>query len=152
MTDARENRTELKDRNQDDGLVKQFAARGIRATRQRLAIFQSLVETPDHPTAADIHRRLGDDHANISLKTVYTVLETLVEGGLARSVAESNGPQQYENRTDHHYHAKCRECGVLIDVPANADGHIRGRTSLPEGFELEEIRVLLMGLCPDCQT
>jgi len=42
-------------------------------------------------------------------------------------------------------------CGSLIDLPARADGHIRGRTPLPDGFEVEAIRVTLVGRCPRCR-
>jgi Fe2+ or Zn2+ uptake regulation protein len=52
---------------------------------------------------------------------------------------------------ERHYHVHCRVCGLLLDAPANADGPIRGRASLPGGFRVEAIHVTLEGCCLRCQ-
>ena len=129
----------------------ELAAHGLRATRQRIALLQLLRRARDHPTAASLHRQLRRQHPNISLKTVYDALDSLVGTGLAACVSDAGVPYRYEANAAPHYHAQCRVCGSLIDVPAKADGHIRGRTPLPEGFEIEEIRVTLLGRCPRCR-
>jgi Fe2+ or Zn2+ uptake regulation protein len=129
-----------------------LAARGLRATRQRVAVLDQLRGGPGHPTAAELHRRLLSGQPNLSLKTVYDVLESLVGVGLAGCVTDGGAPYRYEANTLPHYHAQCRICGALVDVPARADGHIRGRTALPEGFEVEEIRVTLVGYCSRCRN
>lgn len=104
-----------------------------------------------HPTAAEIYRQLLRKQPNLSLKTVYDALEALVGAGLAVCVTDGGAPYRYEARTEPHYHARCRVCGALIDLPAKADGHIRGRTPIPEGFEVEAIRVTFLGRCPRCR-
>ena len=129
----------------------ELAAHGLRATRQRIALLTLLREARNHPTAAALHRKLLTQHPNISLKTVYDVLESLVGIGLAECVTDAGSPYRYEANSEPHYHAHCRACGSLIDVPAKADGHIRGRTPLPEGFDIEEIRVTLLGRCRRCR-
>ena len=85
------------------------------------------------------------------MKTVYDALDSIVSKGLASCVTDAGAPYRYEANAAPHYHAQCRVCGSLIDVPAKADGHIRGRTPLPEGFETEQIRVTLLGRCPRCR-
>lgn len=129
----------------------ELAAHGLRATRQRIALLLLLRVSRNHPTAADLHRKLLEKHPNISLKTVYDVLESLVGIGLAECVTDAGSPYRYEANSEPHYHAQCRGCGSLIDVPARADGHIRGRTPMPEGFDIEEIRVTLLGRCRRCR-
>jgi Fe2+ or Zn2+ uptake regulation protein len=42
-------------------------------------------------------------------------------------------------------------CGRLLDLPGHANGPIRGKTPLPEGFEVERISVTLVGRCPRCR-
>lgn len=128
-----------------------LAARGLRATRQRIAVLELLGRANNHPTATDLHRLALDTQPNISLKTVYDALDALETAGLARCVTDGGSPYRYEANTAPHYHAQCRVCGSLIDMPAAADGHIRGRTALPEGFEVEEIRVTVIGRCPRCR-
>jgi len=129
-----------------------LAACGLRATRQRVAVLELLRRKRNHPTAAELFRQLLRQQPNISLKTVYEALDVLVNAGLAQCVTDGGEPYRYEADVGRHYHAQCRVCGALVDVPARADGHIRGRTPLPEGFELEKIRVTLLGRCPRCRN
>jgi Fe2+ or Zn2+ uptake regulation protein len=133
------------------GLAEELAARGLRATRQRIAVLEALRRARSHPTAAEIHRQLPRQQPNVSLKTIYDALDALVKAGLAQCVTEGGEPYRYEADAGPHYHAQCRVCGSLVDLPARADGYIRGRTPLPEGFEVEEIRVTLRGRCPRCR-
>jgi Fe2+ or Zn2+ uptake regulation protein len=135
----------------EDHLAAELANHGLRATRQRLAILRLLRQSTTHPTAIDLHRRVLQEHPNISRKTVYEVLDSLVEAGLAARVTDEGEPGRYEPRADPHYHARCRVCGRLYDLPAAADGPIRGRTPLPEGFEVEHIRVTFQGRCARCK-
>jgi Fe2+ or Zn2+ uptake regulation protein len=124
--------------------------RGLRATRQRLAVLRMLCQKPGHPTALDIHRRLLRQHPSLSQKTVYEVLDALVGAGIAARVAHGGGPARYELRRQRHYHAACRVCGRLEDVPASADGPIRGHAIVPDGFRIEEIHVTIEGRCERC--
>ncbi|MFQ5699801.1 MAG: Fur family transcriptional regulator [Myxococcota bacterium] len=128
----------------------ELAAHGLRATRQRIAVLRLLRRARSHPTAAYLHRQLVKEQPHVSLKTVYDALEALVTTGLAGCVTDGGAPYRYDANTEPHYHAQCRVCGSLVDVPAKADGQIRGRTPLPEGFEVEQIRVTLVGRCPRC--
>ena len=132
-------------------LATELAARGLRATRQRKAVLELLRAVQDHPTVGDIHQQLRKEHRNLGLKTVYDALESLVGAGLAGCVTDGGTPYRYEGNAEPHYHTQCRACGSLVDVPAHADGYIRGCTPLPSGFELDEIRVTLLGRCRRCR-
>jgi Fe2+ or Zn2+ uptake regulation protein len=87
----------------------------------------------------------------VSLKTVYESLDSLVGAGLASCVVDGGEPYRYEGRSEPHYHARCRVCGSLRDLEAHSDGHIRARTSIPEGFAVERISVTIVGRCPRCR-
>jgi Fe2+ or Zn2+ uptake regulation protein len=130
--------------------AEQLAGRGLRATRQRVAVLRTLQADPGHPTALDVHQRLVSRHSTLSRKTVYEILDALVEVGLARRVTQIGGPARFEARPDGHYHVYCRVCGRLSDIPASADGSIRGRAELPAGFRVEAIQVTLEGRCRRC--
>ena len=75
----------------------------------------------------------------------------LVQAGLASRVTAVGEPYRYEARPETHYHATCRICGRLFDVPASADPQIRGHASLPEGFQVEKIDVTIRGVCLRCR-
>jgi len=132
-------------------MAAELAARGLRATRQRLAVLRVLRRRSLHPTAAEIHRAVTREIPNVSLKTVYQVLDSFVSGGLASCVTDGGEPYRYEGEAAPHYHARCRICGRLYDLPARCDGPIRGRTPLPEGFTVEQISVTIVGRCPRCR-
>jgi Fe2+ or Zn2+ uptake regulation protein len=131
--------------------TEQLARLGLRATRQRVAVLRLLMERAGHPSALDVHRRLLRHHPNLSQKTVYEVLDALVEAGIAARVAHGGEAVRYELRREGHYHARCRRCGRLEDVPASADGAIRGRAVVPKGFRIDEIHVTLEGRCSRCR-
>lgn len=135
----------------DERVATELAARGLRATRQRVALLRLLRRSRTHPTAAELHRSLLPDQPNLSLKTVYDVLDSLVSANLASCVTDGGEPYRYEAQNAPHYHARCRLCGRLYDLEARADGHIRGRTEVPEGFLVERISVTLVGRCPRCR-
>ena len=129
---------------------EQLAQSGLRATRQRVGVLRLLQSDRGHPTALDVYRGLRARHPNVSQKTVYQILDALVEVGLAHRVTQIGAPVRYEARPGRHYHAYCRVCGRLFDVPPNADGSIRGRAELPDGFRIEGIHVTLEGCCKRC--
>lgn len=138
-------------RSADERISEELSRHGLRATRQRIAALRLLRRLKGHPTAAELHRRLLPARESLSQKTVYEILDALVEAGLASRVTAAGEPYRYEARSEPHYHATCRVCGRLYDVPARADSQIRGRTDLPEGFRVENIDVTLRGVCLRCR-
>ncbi len=132
-------------------LSEELSRRGLRSTRQRLALLRLLRAADDHPTALDLHRSLLREQKRVSKKTVYEVLGAFVREGLAACVTEGGEPFRYESTTDPHYHARCRICTRIFDLPARANSQIRGLANLPEGFHVESIGVTLRGVCMRCR-
>jgi Fe2+ or Zn2+ uptake regulation protein len=143
-----EERASAKERSQAP--ADQLGLRGLRSTRQRVAVLRLLQADRGHPTALDVHGRLLARHPNVSQKTVYAILDALVEAGLARRVPHVGGAARYEARAQRHDHAHCRVCGRLFDIAAHSDGPIRARAKLPDGFRVEVIQVTLEGRCARC--
>jgi Fe2+ or Zn2+ uptake regulation protein len=137
-------------RDAERQIAVELAARGLRATRQRLGVLRLLRASKDHPTAATLHRALVKRQPSVSLKTVYEALGSLVSAGLAACVTDGGEPYRYEANCAPHYHARCRVCGGLSDLSGGADGAIRSRANLPEGFAVERISVVVVGRCARC--
>jgi Fe2+ or Zn2+ uptake regulation protein len=131
--------------------ARALARRGLRATRQRIAILALLRRDRGHPSALEIHCRLLRRHPTLSLKTVYEVLGALVRVDLASEVTHAGAPARFEAQREPHHHARCRECGRLFDVPPSVAPPIRGRAALPGGFRVEAIRLTLEGRCLRCR-
>jgi len=138
-------------RTADERIAEELSSHGLRATRQRIAALRRLRRLKSHLTSAEFHARLLPEHENLSQKTVYEILDAFVQAGLASRLTAVGQPHRYEARREHHYHATCRVCERLYDVPATADSPIRGSAHLPEGFHVEKIDVTIRGLCLRCR-
>lgn len=133
----------------DVALGRELTERGLRATRQRIALLGLLRSFPGHPTVVDLHERLLGKHRRLSRKTVYEILDSFVRAGLASCPTEGQ-PARYEANREPHDHARCRSCGRLFDLPGgSATRRLRGAP--PPGFRIEDVRVLVLGICRACE-
>jgi Fe2+ or Zn2+ uptake regulation protein len=136
----------------DAALAEELASHGLRATRQRVALLRILRARTGHHSAAELHRALSRVQRNVSRKTVYEILSSFVDARLASCVTDSGETSaQFEAETAPHYHARCRICGHLFDMPAGFDAQIRGHSRVPEGFVVESVTVTLRGVCLRCR-
>ena len=59
---------------------------GHRMTPQRRLVYEELMNSNDHPTAAEVFIRVKNSMDSISLATVYNCLDTLVGVGAIKQV------------------------------------------------------------------
>ena len=117
-----------------------------RMTPQRAEILAELQAARDHPTAAELHERVRRRQPRLSLGTVYRNLDVLaVEGRVIR--LPGGGEARYDGAPDPHDHARCRCCGIVADIPAQA---FAGEPGLPAGFRVEGRRLEYVGVCAAC--
>ncbi|RYU79012.1 Fur family transcriptional regulator [Hymenobacter persicinus] len=97
-------------------LRDKLALTGLRATRQRLVILESLLLLPGHPTAEQVHRRIRPAHPTLSLGTVYKTLDSFVAAGLVRRVAAAEGSsRRFDADCSAHHHLHCTDTQEIID-------------------------------------
>lgn len=115
-----------------------------RATWQRDAVRENVLNRHDHPTAHEVHESLNS--TGIGLATVYRHLAALVTEGVVRSV-DHRGETRYDRNTSVHAHASCVSCGSLWDVPL-PERLINDR---PNGLlQVTNIQLTYGGQCSDC--
>jgi Fe2+ or Zn2+ uptake regulation protein len=131
-------------------LREALEANGQRFTEQRSAVYRYLLGTEAHPTADDVFTSVRAEIPDISLATVYKSLETLVGCGLAVKLTYGDGSARYDARTDPHPHARCLDCGAVIDVPGRLDGAALAGLGPLRGFSVESYRLELVGHCEHC--
>ena len=137
---------------QADRVLRQaLEANGQRFTEQRAAVYRYLRGTDTHPSADDVFTSVRGVIPDISLATVYKSLETLVSCGLASKLTYGDGSARYDGRTDPHPHARCLDCGAVLDLPGELSTKaLSGLGALPSGFAVEEYRVEVVGHCGTC--
>jgi Fur family peroxide stress response transcriptional regulator len=94
-----------------------FAKHSLRCTRQRMAVFEALLESRGHPTAEELYRLVRPGMEKLSLATVYNALEALCNVGLVDRLPMSNGCCRYDGDTDWHLHVRFPETSEIEDLP-----------------------------------
>lgn len=130
-----------------------FTSHGLRATRQRLAVYEALAATKSHPTADDLYRAIGNGRRDMSLATIYNTLEALCRAGLAQKLSGCAGSARYDATVHNHLHLRDEFTGSLADVPDDLGQQILN--AIPPqmlrqleselGFRVERLRVELVG-------
>lgn len=126
--------------------------KGIRATSARLSLLEEVFRRDEAFSAADLHRATA---GAVDLATVYRFLNLLVDKGVARSLPGALGERLFEKACVHnpvHPHFVCRRCGAVFCLEGLSLAEQEARLGLDdEGHFVEEIFLLLRGLCGDCR-
>lgn len=132
-------------------LMARVRAQGGKATPQRVAIWQTLEHDETHPTAEDLYTRLKVAMPTLSLTTVYSVLNELVEWGELRRFDTGDGHIHFDPDTAPHAELICLRCHRVVDAP---DGIGMPAETLPNelaGYRIVTRTEQYFGYCPDCQ-
>ena len=108
--------------------------KGLRSTKQRLCVYDVILEKRDHPTADDIFLRVRKKLPKISYATVYNCLETFVDCGLVKKINLDRSSSRYCPNLSPHAHFKCTDTGNIIDLPIDDSTLGSLESILPKGF------------------
>ena len=106
-----------------DGPTRPPGAIGQRSTRQRAAVAEVLQDVDDFRSAQDLHEMLTARGERVGLTTVYRSLQAMAEVGDIDVLVSSDGQSLYRRcgqRSGHHHHLVCRECGLTVEVKGPA--------------------------------
>ena len=89
--------------------------KGLKVTPQRVAIYDAIVKLNNHPTAENVIEYIKANHPNISVGTVYKVLDSLVENNLLKKVKTEKDIMRYDAVLSNHHHLYCAETDRIED-------------------------------------
>lgn len=89
--------------------------KGLKVTPQRVVIFEAIMQLDNHPTAEEIIAFIKANHPNISVGTVYKVLDVLVENNLLKKVKTENSIMRYDPHLSNHHHLYCSATDQIED-------------------------------------
>ena len=123
---------------------------GHRMTPQRRLVFDVLMKSQDHPTAAEVFMRVKNSMDSISLATVYNCLDTLVSAGAIKQVNLDREPSRYCGNLEPHAHFHCESCSSVLDIELNEGAEASKSVIIPKGAKAEKFEVAVRGKCPKC--
>lgn len=127
-------------------------SQGERVTGPRRRVLRAVARLGGHPDIGQIHAAVQQE-APTHLATTYRALEHLSGAGVLTHVHVDHATARYHlapvTGSTPHVHAACRECGDVLDLPAQllapAAEHLRAR-----GYAPDFSHTALSVTCPAC--
>jgi len=134
-----------------DEFLEKCKTFGLKITPQRIAIYEEVLTSSNHPSAEAIYRNIKEAHPNISLDTVNRTLLTFAEMGFIQIVEGSGDVRRFDPNTKRHHHLRCIRCGAILDFYHHKYDQLEIPKEIEEKFSVNRIRVVLEGICNSCQ-
>ena len=138
------------DHDDNTAIISLLERRGVRPTRQRVALAGLLFSGPDrHVTPEELHREASVSGFDVSLATVYNTLNHLRDHGLVDEISVAPGRSYFDTNTSSHMHVYHEDTGQLWDAGDLAGAaDALGRDALkaagiPAGAELARVDVVV---------
>ena len=128
---------------------------GLRATKQRLNIWDELSSTDKHRDIETILKDLKKNKINVSRATLYRTIDVFVKHNLLKKITLDSGKFLYEHNkktiTPQHDHIVCEDCGEIFEFYDNNISSIENRIADSLNLNLTKRVHQLSGTCKDNQ-
>lgn len=125
---------------------------GERVTEPRRVVIEVLAITTQPIGAEQLVAAIEAIDPGIHRATVYRTLDLFSDLGIVSQLQSASGAALYHLAAvvhgHEHLHGRCRECGRIVDLPADALDDATAR--LAGTFRLEPGKSALVGLCSAC--
>lgn len=120
-----------------------------RNTPTKEAVLTILRETTKAMSQNGIERKIEID---IDRATIYRVLNQFCEDGIIHKIVADDGKQYFAlckkcdeaKLPDNHFHFRCTSCETIECLPSLV------HFSVPEGYNVQNLNCVLIGVCKDC--
>ncbi|MEG1256953.1 Fur family transcriptional regulator [Clostridium sp.] len=135
----------------DINFTQVFKDKKLKLTPQRIAVYNYLKSTKEHPSAETIHKALKELYPTMSLATVYKTLKVLVEVNLIQEINVGEGNFRYDGSYQSHPHIHCINCSKVDDLDGVNFDHLNSSVKDNTNYEIISNKVYFYGICPECQ-
>lgn len=138
----------------EERAIVRLREHGFRITMPRVQVIRALAASNKALSAYQLHATILEAGGRIDVVSVYRILGTLVQLGLAHHIGVVDGflachiEHEHEHETEH---LVCRSCGSVTEtaVPELALRATREQlTGL--GFDMDEVKIEVLGRCAPC--
>jgi Fur family ferric uptake transcriptional regulator len=125
---------------------------GRRLTRPRRVV-AALIDARDGAfSAADLVADARERRLGIGRATIFRAIELLAEIGALERIDLPTGEHAYVPCSPaHHHHVVCRRCSRSVEIGDLGLGALARDIARKTGYRIDEHRLELFGLCPDCR-
>ena len=86
------------------------------------------------------------------MTTVYNTMDLLKKDGLVHELPAHNGQgARFDSILTPHDHLICSVCGDIVDIEIDVDRSFLLKKEHQKDFEIKEISLNVLGVCPDCK-
>lgn len=133
----------MKERIDNQNVVRHLRAAGLRPTRQRAALASLLFGQGDrHVSAEQLHSEAEAAGVRVSLATIYNTLHHFTRAGLLREVVVDVGRFYFDTNTEHHHHFYLQDEQRLIDI-ADSKMNVGTLPDPPSGSTIDRVDVVV---------
>lgn len=132
-------------------LAKILRSNGCKVTPQRLAVYEMLSNTTEHPTAETIYKQVKPLYPTMSFATVYKSLEILSKLNIIQVLNTGEDSYRYDANIEEHAHIVCTKCGKVADVKPLPSREIVDAVEEDTKFQVQGKQFYFYGICPECQ-
>lgn len=129
-------------------IITKLIDKGLKVTPQRIVIFEAIIKLNNHPTVENIIDYIRKNHPNISVATVYKVLDALVESGLIKKVKTERDIMRYDAMMENHHHLYCSDSDRIEDYMDDELNNMLEKYFEKKGipdFKIEDIKLQIIG-------
>lgn len=123
---------------------------GVRVTPQRIAVYQAVADTDDHPDVETVFAAVRRSMPTVSLDTVYRTLWLLRDLGIVSTLGPPRERTRFDANTRRHHHFVCSRCGLAKDIYCPEFDDLVVPEVVKAVGTVESTHVELRGLCSDC--
>ncbi len=121
--------------------------KGIKATIQRIKVYEYILNHRTHPDVEDIYNELKKEMPTISMTTIYNTLKEFKKKGLVLEI-----PTEYklcfDGYTQPHSHFICDVCGKIYDL--NIEFNFVKMQKI-NGHIIKKVCSIFKGICVECK-
>jgi Fur family ferric uptake transcriptional regulator len=137
-----------------DTLSKYLKSKGgLRATAERHAILDAVLQTQGHFDAEGLYSRLISSGIKVSKATVYNTLNLFQSAGLVSKYRFAESSSRYEKAfgRPHHHHLVCLSCGDIIEFVHDRLEKIQAEVCNENKFLPQSSSLQIFGICSRCK-
>lgn len=125
----------------------------LRATPERYAILDAVLQTHGHFDAETLYYRLVTNGVKVSIATVYNTLDLLQNCGLVSKYRFAEKTSRYEKAfgRPHHHHLICLNCGDIIEFVSEKLERIQDDVCREKSFHPQSYTLQIFGICSRCK-